>query len=170
MSNSEEDTFGCIVAAVVIIGGGWWLYNNYEIKPKNELPKTLLVPSSEVASPRPSGMQDITVTKSGSIWRLNADSVRGDRKHRQGWVIIDASKDKTVTNWRFHHVLYLVDCDTTAARELSDIFYDANGETPWPTAGKDPKDVKPEYYPEGTIGYAPVRALCAKEFDAPKPE
>lgn len=158
------------VASIVIIAGGVWLYNHYEIKPKNAPSKVQLPPTREFLPPRPAGMQIVTEEKSGSIWRLNADSVRGDRQHRQGWVIIDASKDKTVTSWRFHHVLYLVDCDTTAARELSDIYYNAKGESIWPTVDKDPKDAKLEYYPEGTIGYAPVRALCAEGFDAPKPQ
>lgn len=159
----SDDAWGCVVA-VAVIAGGFWLYNHYELKPK----KAAGAAAPELSLPRPTGLLEVTETQSGSIWRLNADSVRGDRKHRQGWIIVDASKDKSVTNWRFHHVLYLVDCDTTAIRELSQIFYDAKGETPWPTESKDPKDVEPEYYPEGTVGYAPVRALCDEAFDQPK--
>jgi hypothetical protein len=114
-------------------------------------------------------MMPITETETGSIWRLDSDSVRGDRQHRQGWVIVDASKDKEVTNWRTQKVLYLVDCDTTAIRALSQIFYDAKGKVTGSFDGKDPEDAKPEYYPEGTIGYAPVRAMCIEGFDAPEP-
>jgi hypothetical protein len=163
----SDDGWGCFVAIVLLLGGAW-LFNHYEIKSKTNVPNVQLVPSADSKPPRPTGMQPVTETKDGSVWRLNADSVRGDRRHRQGWVIVDASKDKTVTNWRFAHVLYLVDCDTTAARELSRIFYDAKGETPWPAESWDPAEVKPEYYPEGTVGYAPVRALCDEGFDTAK--
>lgn len=162
----SDDAVGCLVA-VALIGGIYWVSSHYEIRKKEETPTAPA--AAAYKPPRPSGMIEIGATQSGTILRLNADSVRGDRKNRQGWVIEDASKDKTVTNWRFRHALYLIDCDTTAIRELSSLYYDAKGNSVFPSRSVDPKDAKPEYYPQGTVGYDPVGGMCTEAFDQPKP-
>lgn len=164
MSGNEE--WGGLIVLAALAFGGYWVFDHYEIREKVDpepVPFASLAPSVEPT--RPKGMIDVSEGKEGIIYRLNADSVRGDRKNRQGWFIEDASKDKS-TNWRFHHVLYLVDCDTTAIRQLSSIYYDSKGRSKWRAENTDPNEAKPEFYPEGTIGYAPIKALCAGGFDA----
>lgn len=167
----EQGEIGGCLASLAVIGGVWWFFANYELKPKGAPAQVGVLQADrippEALYSRPTGMQDETANESGTVWRLDADSVRGNRRHRQGWLIQDASKDKTVTNWRTHKTLELVDCDTTAVRELASIFYDAEGKLPWPSEMKDANDAKPEYYPIGTIGYAPVRSLCSKNYDSP---
>lgn len=161
----SDDAGGCLLA-ILVIGGIYWFASHYEIRSKEQAPT---VAPSELAKPfeppRPSGMIEISETKGGTVLRLNADSVRGDRKHRQGWVIEDASKDGSIKNWRFRHALYLIDCDTTAIRQLASIYYNAKGASPFPAENVDSKDAKPEYYPDGTVGSAPVRAMCTAEYD-----
>jgi hypothetical protein len=132
--------------------------------------KCATAPATQVAEPkvfRPTGLYVIDFATDGKTLSLDAESVRGDRQHRQGWVINDATKDKTVTTWRTRKALELIDCDTTAVRELSNIYYDAKGAPVFPAESHDPKDVKPTYYPNGTIGFAPVQAMCNKAFDTP---
>lgn len=164
----SDDDWGCVIGGLAVLAGGWWLWNNYEVRKRDEGPTLIASALPTTPAPiRPAGMIELTEGKNGWVYRLNADSVRGDRKHRQGWVIIDASKDKSVP-WRFQHILTVVDCDTTALREISFLAYDAKGESVWPGRSNDPVKTDPEFYPEGTIGYAPVRGMCGPEFDQPK--
>ncbi len=163
MSGSDE--WGGLVAFAAMAYGGYWLYNHYEVRKIGQEPVAIASLSAATAPARPTGMIEIASGKQGIVYRLNAESVRGDRKNRQGWIIADASKDKS-SDWRYHHTLFLVDCDTTAIRELSTIYYNAKGDSLWPAENSDPKDAKPKFYPEGTLGYAPIEGLCAEGYDA----
>ena len=164
MSDSE-DTIGCIVGAAVVVGGGWWLYNNYEIRKRvPDAPVPVISTPVTPALPRPTGDIEISTTDSGSRWILDADSVSGSRKARQAWVTIDASKDKTAS-YRTSKTLYLVDCDTTAARTLSTANYEADKGYPSFSQSFEPKDAKADYYPPSTMGASVVRRICNADFD-----
>ena len=165
MSGSDE--WGGLLFLAAMAFGGYWVYNHYEVRKIGQEPVAISSLSAATAPARPTGMIEIASGKQGIVYRLNADSVRGDRKNRQGWIIADASKDKS-SDWRYHHTLFLVDCDTPAIRELSSIFYNAKGESLGSAKNHDPKDAQPEFYPEGTIGYAPIKGLCVEGFEAPR--
>lgn len=162
---SDGEQFGCAIGALVVIGGGWWLFNNYEFRKREPEPPVPVITTTPVAPklPRPSGDIELTTSTSGSRWVLDADSVSGTRKARQGWVNIDASKDKTA-NYRTEKTLYLVDCETTAARILSDMNYGTDGK-PIYSESHDPKDAKVIYYPPDTLAGGVVRRICNVDFD-----
>jgi hypothetical protein len=120
-----------------------------------------------VAGSRPSGIVTFKADKLGSVWKVDADSVRGPRKTRQGWVVIDTSKDKTVAYQEERH-LYQIDCDTTAARELSKITYDASRQ-PLSKETSTVEDAKVHYWPPNTFGAKIVSFMCDPKFDAPQP-
>jgi hypothetical protein len=113
---------------------------------------------------RPAGMVALGSAEDDAVWKLDADSVRGPKNRRQGWVIIDHSNDET-TSQRTTKSLFLVDCNTTASREISQGTYDASGNA---LTGEsyDPKDVIAKYYPPDSMGYVVVSSICADEFGA----
>jgi hypothetical protein len=163
MASDSEETIGCVIGVVALIGGAIWLYNNYEIRKRE--PSPIPPVATALAKPtvtRPTGTIQLSESKSGSKWLLDADSVSGTRKARQGWITVDSSQDKTATV-RITRTLYLVDCDTTAARRLSEAAYKAS-DSPVSTESYDPKDAKIDYYPPNTMGGAVVRRLCNTAF------
>lgn len=161
----DEDQWGCLIGAVVIIAAGYWLYSNYEVRKREPNPENVSAPAPVAALPRPTGTIELGPDKEGSVWKIDADSVRGPRKERQGWVIIDASKDKTEP-YREKRILYQVDCETTAARELSSATYDANGRS---LTGESvaPDKAEIQYWPPGTFGSTVAKFLCDVKFDPP---
>lgn len=152
----NNDTAGCVIISLAALAGGWWLYHNYEIK------KIATVKSIE-APARPKGMMPLMTDDDGAEWQLNADSVRGPRTARQGWIKIDHTKDKTV-NYRSNETLYQVDCETTAARRISEARYAADGKTVGQGKSKDPEKTEPEFFPPSSIGYHVVQQLCSPAF------
>jgi hypothetical protein len=166
MGSDSEDTWGCILGAIFLIGGGVWLYNNYEIKERARVPTIAVQPvalsSSKPTIPRPTGTIDLLTDKGGSKWTLDADSVSGPRKARQAWVVVDSSKDKT-ESVRTTRTLYLIDCDTTAARILSEAKYGTSA-SPVSAESHAPKDAKIDYFPPHTTGGAVVRNMCDAAF------
>lgn len=149
---------------LVVLGCGLFVYSKVTEKPK-ETPKAVTVPPPPLlpATPpvRPTGQVYLTTTKSGSVWSLNADSVKGDKRHRIGWVSMDYSKDKTVSS-RSGRTLYSVDCETTATRTLSSIEYDKEGAANRTLDGK-PED-PPTYYPPESIAGGVVAEMCADKY------
>lgn len=151
----NDDTVGCVVLTLAALAGGWWLYNNYEVK------KITADEAAPALSPeRPKGLIMLMTGKDGEVWHLDADSVRGPKTARQGWVKVDHSKDKTV-NYRSDETLYQVDCETTAARRISEVRYNANGETVGEGKSRDPEKTDPEFFPPSSIGYQIVQRLCS---------
>lgn len=55
---------------------------------------------------RPKGVVTFKADNDGAVWKVDADTVRGARDQRQGWVIIDTTKDKTVS-YREARYLYI---------------------------------------------------------------
>lgn len=155
-----DDDWGCVLTLVVAVAGGAWLFNKYEIKERNEAPAIIAIP--KVENIRPTGSITLTTDRDGSIWRVAAGTVSGPRKSRQGWVMIDSSKDKTTT-MRESKMLYLVDCGTTATRTVGTVRYDSAGNVA-SSESLEPKNAKVEYYPPDTLGAAVARELCRIEY------
>lgn len=161
----NDETWGYAIAVIAIVGGGYWAYSHYEIKERGQAPTKIAIRAPAAQLPRPVGIVELGPDKNGAVWKVDADSVRGPPKERQGWTIIDASKDKTET-YRERRILYQVDCGSTAARELSSATYDAGGRN---VSGESttPEKAKVEYWPPRTFGAAVVNFLCDARFNHP---
>ena len=166
MASNSKNAIGCVLGGVAIIAGAWWLYSNYEIKKREGEAPTVAAPLPAVHPVRPKGIVTFNADRNGSVWKVDADSVRGSRKQRQGWIIIDASKDKTAA-YREERLLYQVDCETTAALELSKATYGKEGQN---LTGESvaPEKVKAQYWPPNTFGAKVVNFICDPRFDGPQ--
>lgn len=144
----------------------WWprfagrlvCWDKYEIKKRDS--NAPVVVSSPI---RPVGVVLVSELKNGTIWRLDADSVRGPKDARQAWQISDYSKNKNVTN-REVKTLYRINCNTTAYRILSVVEYDKNGNV---TGNWDEESFKKidDYPPPGSILESFVNVACGAGFD-----
>ncbi len=163
---SKDDWIYTAIGTALVIGGTW-VYEHYEIRKKSGPAPSL--PPAVVATyvpARPTGLLPVGITQTDSIWQLDADSITGPRNARQGWLIMDASKDKT-RDYRTSKELVLVDCVTTSERVLSTTYIDAKGAT-ISSSSTEPKDAKVDYFAPGTMGASVVRNICFEGFDAPK--
>lgn len=156
------DDLGCILTAAALGLGGFWVWNNYELverKPAQPITYASMKPS------RPTGTLPIGTDSSDGVWSLDADSVRGDSAHRQGWVRINGKKP--IGRISYSQSLYLVDCSTGAQKALATTYYDAKGGV---VMQKDttPEKAAVSYSPPDTLGAIIVSRLCLPGFDAPK--
>jgi surface-adhesin protein E len=158
-----EDTFGCIVAAVALIGGGWWLWSKYEI---NERTPAVVVAPKPILPVRPVGPVEITTTPGGSVWTLDASSVRGSREARYAWVTADHSKDKEIKA-RYSKSLYRVNCESGGSQEISYLAYDAKDQ-PIDRYEQAPEKAEIHYYPPGTVGGSVPAEICRSVYDEAK--
>jgi len=157
--SKSDDSIGGIVLAGCALAGGWWLWSKFEIEERN-----VVVPIPAPApSIRPTGVLELTADSDGSIWFLDADSVRGTRQSRQGWVTVDHSQDKTLPQ-RTSKTLYLVDCATTGTRELSFVAYDANGRV-LSTSDSKPEEAATKYFPPDSVGWSVPNEICRRVYD-----
>lgn len=74
-----EDARGYLIGALTVIGTGYWLYTHYEIKKRFEEPFKVVIPSPMVTPVRPTGLVALGTDKNGSVWKIEADSVRKRR-------------------------------------------------------------------------------------------
>lgn len=162
----KEDEWGCVVWGLILAGAGWWLWNNYEIRKKGhgDAPATLADAASPAPAIRPTGHIRLTELDSGTVWYLLADSVKGDRQHRVGWISEAHEKNKSIAS-RETKVLYQVDCDTTGYRELDRVEYDKGGKVLPP---RYQADGKPNFAPPGSNISTVTDAVCAPVYD-PEP-
>lgn len=152
-----DDLWGCIGLGAVALFGGWWLYNNYEIRPKE--PQSPDVPLVY----RPTGWIEIGTLENGSVWRLDADSVTGPRKARQAWITEDHSNNKS-EKARSAQTLYRINCETTAYRALSMVFYDKDGRVLRTLAEKE-LGQQERFAPPRTFAASIVEAGCHRGFE-----
>lgn len=118
-------------------------------------------PGATVKLPR---WLQLTELKSGTLWYLDTESVKGDRQHRVGWIREDHSKDRRVSQ-RETFNLHTVDCDTTGYRTLSIKTYDKDGKL---LDGLDYESPPMKYgAPDSNIGEF-IRVVCGPRFDQPK--
>lgn len=110
---------------------------------------------------RPTGAVYLFDSGEGSSWFFDADTMKGDRKHRTGWFTMDHSKNKKTT-LRTTRALYSVDCDTMGALSLAWIDYGKDGSGNRVEADK-PGDPPTFYPPESNAGIA-IAELCAAKY------
>lgn len=166
-----KDDWGYIIAGIVLVGGAVWVYNNYTIERKNKTPPTISMPPLETRlrekapPPRPAGLIYITELDSGTVWRVDADSVTGPRTARMIWKTADHSKDRS-TAARETQTLYRANCDTSAYRTLKIVQYGKDGKliNSW---GAEVLIDADDYPPPGSNIAAVIRAGCDSGFDPP---
>lgn len=125
MAQTSEDTIGCLIGGGLLIAGLVWLYNNYRIE-KIDKPPPITLKAPPYQPPKPTGLRTVSILDSGTVWRIDADSVIGPRKSRQFWIREDHTNDKS-RSARETHSLFRVNCDTTGYRTLKVVEYDKDG-------------------------------------------
>lgn len=154
----SDDTAGWILA-VALIGGAVWYFSKSDDK------QVVVIPPV-VAEARPIGLVDVGTDSEGGKWTVDAPTVRGPRNARQGWAAITAPKSKLDT--KRSRSLYLVDCNTTATKVLSETGYSSTGEVTF-DSDYTPEEAKVRYYPPSTNGDMIVSELCRSVYDQPAP-
>lgn len=122
----------------------------------------------ETAAPfRPKGEMFLTDNGAGTRVYLDADTVRGDRTSRQGWVISDHTDDKSAED-RKSKDLFRVNCETTSFQIVSALAEKRDGTTgkAWNEAPGDPATM--QYAVPDTIGADVVTAICDERYDPPE--
>lgn len=124
------------------------------------------VPSTapKSASFRPSGDALIMETDTHTKIFLNADSVRGDRAHRQGWIISDFTADKAEKDGKRLEMMQ-ANCDTTGFKIVSVVVYDREGETTHTWNEFPDRPTATQYPVPGSIGEGMVNAICDARYD-----
>ena len=159
-----EDDWGCLGGVVVAAIAGWWLYNHYEIKKREPAP-TYSISSTPSPRPRPTGWIQVSESENGSVWRVNADSIKGPRNARTGWIMIDDTKAKKRTDeWRTVKQLEQIDCTSGGARQLSFFGYDQAGKVTY-SSDIEPSKAKVDYSPPDSIGFSYRDFMCGSVFD-----
>lgn len=161
-----KDDWSGLIWLAITIGGGVYLWNWFT--DKNSDPPRIETSPSAIAPQRPSGLLSITTLESGTIWRLDADALRGPKEARLAWVIADHGADRSVSK-RETKTLYRIDCNTTAYQTLHEVEYDGKGKVlrRWSEA-EIGKDVA--YPPPQSNIAAVVDNACSDAFSLPKPE
>lgn len=144
---------------------GWYIF--FRDKAPAEPPKIapivpLVTPREPALEPRPTGPVMVTITKTGAVWSLQSDTVKGKRTARFGWLYLDFSKDKTI---RASHAreYYRANCETGEVKLLTRMDYNKAGNTVH-TETYSEAEAEPSYYPPDTNGGAIVRELCSPRF------
>lgn len=156
---SDSDDWGCVLFIGVVAAAGWYAWNNYEIRKRDP-------DATETTTPvnRPTGEIYVTELKDGTVWRLDADSVRGAREARQAWQISDFSKNKKVTSQSVK-TLFRINCSTSAYRTLSVVEYDKNDKVidHWDQKSFGEVD---NYPPPKSVIETFIDLACSRVFDA----
>jgi hypothetical protein len=162
MSNEKSDG-DSLLMLIVLAGFAWFAYEKWwDIEPSQKT-KTVISPGVSAIAVRPTGLIPITTLESGTSWWLEAETVKGQRTERLGWVLHDHQNDKK-TPYRTSKELWLVDCEKDAFRILSFISYKVNGELG--TRYETPADkAEVSYAVPSSNGAAVMRKLCQPVFD-----
>lgn len=160
MAASGEDV-GCWLVGGLLIAAGIWAYDRYEITRKAD-PPTVTIPP---LSPKPTGLIRLTELKDGSVWHLDADTVKGPRTKRLAWVVEDHSKNKKVKANRTL-TFYTIDCETTGYMTNTVVEYAKDGAVlgSWPASVFSKE---PSYPPPGSNIGEVVGKACDWQFDPP---
>ena len=119
-----KDDWSGLIWIAVMIGGGVYLWNRFTDDPAKPPPiETVAMP---IVPQRPTGLLSVTTLDTGTIWQLEADSLRGPKEARLAWIIADHSGDRKVAK-RETKTLYRIDCNTTAYQTLQEVEYDSKG-------------------------------------------
>lgn len=165
---SDDGGWGALFVIAALGAGAYWLNSKYEVVERSSVVDFAKLPDKPVPPPppiRPSGFIEVGETNKNMVWTLNANTVKGDRKHRQGWVEIKSRKGKGPQPSSQN--LYIVDCDTGAKRLLSLVEYDAKGNVTY-SQHTPPEKASVSYNPPYTLGAETAEKLCLPGFGAPK--
>ena len=158
MANNAGDTWGCIFAVAAIGVGAWLLWDKYEVR-ERETGTTSFTPSPS----RPTGDLYVATMTGGTVWNLDADSLRGPREARMAWIKADHTNDGTVSH-RETNTLYELDCDRGSYITRKVVNYDAEGKSlaSW---GEETFSETPDFAPpDSNIAQVLLRA-CDPAFD-----
>lgn len=158
-----KDDWGGLIWLAIMIGGGVYLWNRYT--DNSDKPPPVETFATPVAPQRPTGLLSVTTLDTGTIWQLDADTLRGPQEARLAWIIADHSGDRNVSK-RETKTLYRIDCNTTAYQALQEVEYEGKGKVlrRWNEAELD-KDVN--YPPPQSNIAAVVDNACSEVFSAP---
>jgi hypothetical protein len=159
-----KDDWGGLIWLMIIIGGGAFLWSQFT--DKSEAPPQIETSPVPLALQRPSGLIPVTTFEAGTVWRLDADTVRGSQEARQAWIVADHSNDKTVAR-RETKTLYRIDCNTTAYWTLSVVDYDKEGNSVGRWGEGDFKK-EADYPPPGSNIAAVIDLACSEVFSQPE--
>lgn len=146
-----------------MIAGGVHLWTRFTDDPAKPLPiETVATP---IAPQRPTGLLPVTTLDTGTIRRLDADTLRGPKQARLAWIIANHSGDRNVSK-RETKTLYRIDCNTTAYQTPQEVEYDSKGKVlrRWTEADLG-KDVS--YPPPQSNIAAVVDNACSDAFSIP---
>ncbi|GMM93091.1 surface-adhesin E family protein [Qipengyuania sp. MTN3-11] len=164
---ADNDDVGCWIAVISLGVLGWYAYDKYEIRERDDSAAVVAVPQPlpQPEPSRPTGLVSLTETKNGSGYYLDAESVKGPKEARIGWVSIGAALDKTVA-YRSAKELVWTNCDTGETKTLSRLTYNAEGDV-LSSYDFTPEEASTYYYPPGTVGAAAPREMCKPEYGEP---
>jgi len=123
-------------------------------------------PPAPLYSPRPTGELYVTTNSGGTRLSLAAETVRGERSARQGWIVSDHANDKSVPQ-RQSKELWVVNCETTAFRTPSYVSYDKDDKVLHSINETKEQSENVRFPAPDTIASAVVDALCTSRFDPP---
>jgi hypothetical protein len=162
MSNSGSDG-DSVVFLLIAVGLAWFAYEKWwDVEPESN--KSEIAVSNLTVTPiRPTGLIPITTLKNQTSWWLEADTVKGSRTERLGWVLHDHKDDKK-TPYRTSKELWLVDCEKDAYRILSFVSYRPNGEV-GSNFEISAEKAEVSYAVPSSNGASVMRKLCQPSFD-----
>lgn len=161
MSDSDTETWIGIAAFGVIAYLAYGYFTEDTETPEEEI----AVPAPFIAPARPTGLVYAATSPEDSVWRVDADTIRGERTLRQGWVVIDHSKNSD-TPVRETKTLYLINCETTGTKTPSRVDY-APDNSIMSMVNQDADEMPYDYYPPNSMGYAVVEVICGEAYDTP---
>lgn len=156
---STTDDWGFWLGLAAVVYGGYLLYDKYIADDEVEA-------ATPVEVPRPTGMIYISEASKGTKWWLDADSTKGPRTARIGWLTLDHAGDKT-NQYRETKMLWLANCDAGAYQELSAISYSPNGDPSF-KFDTTPEKADVRHAVPGSMAGGAFDEMCAKGFDTPK--
>ena len=154
MSESDS-TLGDTIAFLAIIGVAVFGIQRCS---QSEPEPPVFHPTPIERPARPEGMVYVTTIDNGSVWSIDADTVKGTRKERQGWLTENHAKDNS-TIFRETKSLWVTDCDKGSYSRLETVSYKPDGD---PVNLDLPEEVS--YAVPGTNAAAVVDSLCFTGF------
>lgn len=101
----------------------------------------------------------VTTTKTGTIWRVDSDTVRRNGNKRQGWLIHDHSKDNN-TPYRKTMELWQVNCETTEYTTPETVAYNREGGS----INLEPSK-RSSFAVPGSNAKAVVNVICSNRYE-----
>lgn len=164
MAGSNDDGGEWWIFLLLVGAAVWWFFlrDGKTESPTVEPPALTMPPP--VFRP-PTGMMFATSLEDGTVWSVDADSLRGPRTARMAWVFADHSKDKTVSA-RETRTLYEINCDRGSYITRAVLDYDAKGNVGAKATDPQLSD-DPDFAPPQTNIATVLGRACDPVFDTP---